>query len=552
MKLKKQLEQLLPNIETLAKEQKFEAELKLAIKSNQQFKLRLPLVGAFSSGKSTLLNTLLDEKLLSVEVTPETCLPTEISYSEVEFIHLMTENQKVAELTRAQLKDQDYLLSLQKSKQLESAKVWLEIGLSHPVLERHKDLVLVDMPGWESGMSEHSLAIDNYIQSSGAYCIVIQATDGTIRQSIQQALTELKLFNKPIVLVITKADKINSDELPSVIKNITKAVIQYLGLSPLAVVTTTARKKHIDGFEESLTKVVEQSDIIYRNMVLTQFYDLFERMEKRLNILLNEENLTVDQVQSACDLIPEELAELKNQLKEVEQQVDQIIPLCVELTKENLVNNLKSQLSSLVTTMRNNGNIQNQVDNALRNAYLKTVEQDFKPKIKRQLTSLQTSGDIMPTNLNIENPISGKEHSKGTDYTSQLLSAFIAKIAWQFPVLKPFAPFIFAIASIFGSKLDQERQREQENEYYKQHILTTVIPQVMTQLQPVIQSSFNDMVLRVKQEITFETERNAADKQQALVELQKELSEAKKQDSIQKLKYKESLNQLTEIRTKLA
>ncbi|WP_332405902.1 dynamin family protein [Vibrio metschnikovii] len=551
MKLKTQLEQLLPNIETIAKEQGFESELKLAIKNNHQFKLGLPLVGAFSSGKSTLINALLGEKLLSVEVTPETCLPTEIGYSKVEFIHLMNENQKIADLTRAQLKDQDYLLSLQKNINQDSTNVWIDVGLPHPVLERHKGLVLVDMPGWESGISEHSLAIDNYIQSSGAYAVVIQATDGTIRESIQQALTELKLFNKPIVLVITKADKINSDELPSVVKNITKAVTQYLDVSPLAVVTTTARKKDINGLEEALAKVVQQSDNIYQNMVLTDFHSLFDRIEKKLNILLNKENLTVEEVKTACDLIPEELTELKNKLKQLEQNIDQIIPSCVESTKVNLANNLKSQLNSLVTIMRNGGNIQTQVHNALRSAYLTTVELDFKPKIKRQLTSLQTGNDIDQINLNFENPKLENGLNKVDSFGLQLLSAFITKIALQIPILKPFAPFIYAVASVFGSKLDQDHQREQENEHFKQHILTTLIPQIMIQVDPKIQESFNNMVLRVKQEITLESERNAEDKQQALVELQKKLSAAKKQDSMQKQKYKEDLDQILEIRAKL-
>ena len=544
MRIKQQLEQLLPSIQKLSEEYGFEKQSEQAIKKHQQFKLRLPLVGAFSSGKSTLINTLLGEKLLSVEITPETCLPTEIAYSEVEFIRLMNEDNKVAYLSRSQLKDQDYLLSLQQSINAGSVNVWIEIGFPHPVLEQHKDLVLVDMPGWDSGISEHSLAIDNYVQCSGAYCIVIKATDGTIRETTQQALTELKLFNKPVVLIITNSDKVHTDELSNVVENITKTVSQYLEVSPLTVVTTSARKKRIDGLDEAFTKVVEQSDHIYRNMVLTDFCILFDRMEAKLNILLNEDNLTVEQAQTACDEIPEELAELKEQLKELEQQIDAVIPSCVESTKTNLSNNLKSQLNSLASSTINGGDVKSQVTSALRNAYLTAVEQDFKPKVSRQLKSLQGISDIASSNVDIASSFSGSESEGGQFVFSQVISLVLTKVVTLIPVLKPYAPVIYALASIFSNKIDKDRQREQEKEEAKQYVLHTLIPQVISQVEPTIQSSFNDMVSNVKKEITLESER-------ALVELQQSLSKVKEEDSVQKQKYKDALSQLIDFTVKL-
>lgn len=551
MLLKQKLEQALPTIERFAKEYGFEPLFEQAQEKHQKFKLRLPLVGAFSSGKSTLINTLLGEKLLSVEVTPETCLPTEIGYSAVEFIRLMNEDKKIADLSRAQLKDQEYLLSLQQSLDADSENVWIEMGFPHPVLEQNKDLVLVDMPGWDSGISEHSLAIDNYILSSGAYCIVIQAMDGTIRDSIQQALTELKLFNKPVVLIITKSDKINEVELPCVVENITNAVTQYLEVSPISVVTTAARKKQVDGIEEAFEKVVEQSDNIYRNMVLSDFFALFNRMESKLNILLNEDNLTVEQAKTACDAIPEELAELKQQLKELEQQIDEVIPSCVEATKTNLSNNLKSQLNSLSSSVISGGNVENLVTSALRSAYLTTVEQDFKPKVSRQLKSLQNMSDIAPSDLNIASSFTANEVQGSGFIFSQVISLVLTKVVTLVPVLKPFAPIVYALASIFSNKIDKERQREEQREEARQYVLSTLIPQVISQVEPTVKSSFNEMAFKVKQEIAAEIELKAADKQQALLELQRELSLVKEEDAMEKQQYKDSLNQLVDIATVL-
>ena len=47
----------------------------------EHFVVRVPVVGSFSAGKSTLLNALLGERLLGVGVDPETSVPAELRYA---------------------------------------------------------------------------------------------------------------------------------------------------------------------------------------------------------------------------------------------------------------------------------------------------------------------------------------------------------------------------------------------------------------------------------------------------------------------------------------
>lgn len=46
--------------------------------------LVVPVIGAFSAGKSTLINSFLGSELLPVNITPETALATELRYSDRE------------------------------------------------------------------------------------------------------------------------------------------------------------------------------------------------------------------------------------------------------------------------------------------------------------------------------------------------------------------------------------------------------------------------------------------------------------------------------------
>ena len=50
----------------------------------QQFVVPVPLVGAFSAGKSTLINAVIGSPLLSTNIDPETAVPAEVWHSPTE------------------------------------------------------------------------------------------------------------------------------------------------------------------------------------------------------------------------------------------------------------------------------------------------------------------------------------------------------------------------------------------------------------------------------------------------------------------------------------
>ena len=51
--------------------------------ASHDFVVRLPLLGAFSSGKSSLINALVQKDLFATSIDPQTAVPAELSYGEV-------------------------------------------------------------------------------------------------------------------------------------------------------------------------------------------------------------------------------------------------------------------------------------------------------------------------------------------------------------------------------------------------------------------------------------------------------------------------------------
>lgn len=537
MKAKQQVQNLIPLLQELTSRYGYSEELASAIEKHQQFALRLPLIGEFSAGKSSLINKLLDDKdLLAKEVTPETSLPVEIQYAPTESIELMHHTQAVATLTRQQLKEQNYPVSGSPHE------YWVKVQLANPLLAQLKDIVLVDMPGWGSGIAEHNQAIDSYVERSGAYALVVSADEGTIRESTQQALIELKLLNKPVALFITKTDKKASD-LPEVKNKLTQEVTRLLGKAPLHVVTTN-RKEEQTQVIEAINNVIEQASSIYYHMVQVHFLTVIERIKSKVTILLNEDNLTLEQAQQACDKIPQELAELKNQLHEVEQQIQNTVPTCINQAQTNLKTQLHMQQTQLAQAVINQTSIQTQVSNAMRQSFLQCVEQDFKPKVTRQLKTLQNVGDLAPSDIQISHNFTPEKSPVDTAIFTQVINTVITKIINLVPALKPFTAILQPLAKLFSSEAEEQFAKSQALEQAKGYVSSSLIPSITSQAQSAFSNAFNNMLAKIQDELNQQADSKAADKQQALTQLQAQLTQITEQDQLQKQQYQSVLDQL--------
>jgi predicted GTPase len=61
--------------------------------------LLVPVVGEFSAGKSSLLNKFIGKNLLSVGIAPETAVPAELYYSEIEYNKGVLPDGRIEEIT---------------------------------------------------------------------------------------------------------------------------------------------------------------------------------------------------------------------------------------------------------------------------------------------------------------------------------------------------------------------------------------------------------------------------------------------------------------------
>lgn len=139
----------------------------------------IPVLGMQGMGKSTLINALLEEKILPVEAAETTCVPVEIKYGENEHADVFFKDSKGSKIVHtieelSAYVDNDYNPANEK-------------GVLKIVLYRKKEIlkngiVIVDLPGVGSLTAANEETTNKYIQNLCTAIFVIP-TVPTIRKS---------------------------------------------------------------------------------------------------------------------------------------------------------------------------------------------------------------------------------------------------------------------------------------------------------------------------------------------------------------------------------
>lgn len=156
--------------------------------------LVLPLVGEFSSGKTTLINALTDSRKLETATKPTTATIYEVHFGcETCRATVLTENGELVEYDD---------ISRLKNDSLAGAKVVTVFDTSHRV---PSTTILVDTPGLSSPDPKHKQTLVDFLPKADAILLIVD-----INQQVTRSLTDfigmMKLSHKPIFLILTKAD----------------------------------------------------------------------------------------------------------------------------------------------------------------------------------------------------------------------------------------------------------------------------------------------------------------------------------------------------------
>lgn len=469
-------------------------------------KVCVPIIGSFSTGKSALLNTILGygRKLLQEDITPETALPTEIMYGEEDLIKFFLNNGEIEEKTLL-----DYLQSELKADEISK----IQLQLSNEVLKEFSDVMLVDMPGFDSGLEIHNKAIDNYLPQSMAYMIAFPADNMIVKTSVGEILKELCLHDMSICIVITKYDKRGID-FENSLENLKKSLRKYLGDHDITYCITSSAEGEVDEVIKYLNSIQNQSCEIINHRFKGKINNSAILTESYLNTCIKNNDLSISELAVEENKLQRELDKLNhNFIKEKEIFNNEVIG-CTEEIKNDIALALESDERTIVTMTMNNHDVKDHLNCLIRTTVTDSVQRHLTPIISRYVKRVSTEMDSDEmNNFSIPFFVDVEEISEKIGTT---VVAGLAAWALGGPVIG----VITAVITKIISKNKVEKKRDQQKQEITEKIRNDIIPKIVTNVGVEIEKIVNKQVLNINNLIEENVQNQRITLEKALKDLQ--------------------------------
>lgn len=187
-------------------------------------KVKVAVIGNFSSGKSSFINSLLGADICPVKVNPTTSAVTKFIYGDTEEVFLIDENGNKKKID----KDQYLNLCQHNVKTMEKTKgFFFEYRYPSPIL---KNIELYDTPGFENKENPQDEQITREIATNQADIILFiqDIQKGTLEERTINKIKEIKETSpaKEWYLIFNKADAKPKRELQEIKENFENSEIR--------------------------------------------------------------------------------------------------------------------------------------------------------------------------------------------------------------------------------------------------------------------------------------------------------------------------------------
>ncbi|WP_086301169.1 dynamin family protein [Campylobacter devanensis] len=494
-------------------------ELSLLTKSIENQELLVPVIGGFSSGKSSLINSFLGSNVLGVAITPQTAIATELRYSSEEKIEAIKDDEsidvfKINELEKVEEKAQTYN--------------HIKLYLNNQKLKEIDPIVLVDMPGFNAPIDTHNKAISRYMPS-GVYFIALLsgADEKTITKTYITELNGIHTRGKEFQLCISKTNMIpqrDIEQIKSYAKDTLEMEFKY--------------SKDIELLDDNsgakLEKILKDIDIesLFESIYKPHISMNLKEMESTINTTISALRYDKQDAINAID-------ELKNGISQIEiekkKAIDNANSKYNDTNIEGIIGVVSSALSNNATTLAqsalNGGDIQSAINNIINSVLPSEIQKrlsgiqqnvidNFKlsiGNIDMKASDIQTwadglkeivSGACFVANTLLNSDINKKSSSALVSSAiglggGALAAQALAKIGFTInPVVGAILHAVFAILpGIFGKIADSKRL-----EAVIEQVRNEVIPSILSQIRPKLNEYFaqttNEIINAISQEFT--------------------------------------------------
>lgn len=303
----------------------------------------VPVVGGFSAGKSTLINSFIGENVLPVNINPETELATEIRYSpESRLVAIRHDGGEecfdVQDVASVNKKSSEYAM--------------LKLYLNSEAVRSINPFIIVDMPGYGSSMASHNNAISYYAPKGVYFIVVSSVSEGGLTNSLIRHAREAENHGAGLFFVVSKSDLRAPESVEKVLGLVGEQVAESFAKEGYRVLSSSNSQE-----ESVIARIFKGLDAnkvfheIYSEEARRQGRELIAQLQQAKRVVERGKSFTKDQIEDVEDALSALLKEKSRKEDEVRSKYsDRLLENCLDAVEDEL----ESSMSELVYLSKNN------------------------------------------------------------------------------------------------------------------------------------------------------------------------------------------------------
>lgn len=298
---------------------------------SKTFSAHAVVIGGYNAGKSALLNKYIGRYVLEEAQKPETNIAAELEYAPVEKI--------VATMLDGTRKE---IIDVMHEDVTEMRNVTYYLNSEN--LRQQTDFILVDTPGFDSGVEQHNKALLQYLNKDTGYILVVDCEKGSISESTIQFIDEITNYSDNFAVILSKCDKQTDEDIEEVKEYISDALLSITG-----------KRQKIESTSIFDPQVVEKINSIINSFNAQILYDanVSLKLNKEIELLIRALETIRDKAE--CDTT--ELDKEIEKRQAIRSNIEERLKKEKKKLSEQLHNNTKENIIHSINTV-----LQNHVD----------------------------------------------------------------------------------------------------------------------------------------------------------------------------------------------
>lgn len=475
-------------------------EYKIICSEIEKFVIKIPLIGTFNAGKSSLLNKFIGENLLPVEITPETTVACEIKFG-------------IEERIVAHSKTKEKLLPISDIRKiLPTEYEYIELYKNSEELKKLNEIIFVDMPGLDSNLEYHNKAILNYIQEGVEFLVLSDIENGGLKASVLEFINEITNYNMNFSILITKIDLKELENCNSIVNNIKNSYN-----SEIFIGKTSAKSGDIGDFYKYINQL--DSEKIFRNRFNIIIKDYIANIYNKLELKIRSSSLSQNELEKQIKDLQEKMNKSERKLDEEQKKLEYKM---MTVTKNTILKDVEEELLDnievLVAASKiSKENFSRKINSITRNIIIESFNKNIAKNLKEFIEDLRLEIDDINTEINNEDVLLKASSFIEKFFENPKIRALLIGGALftniVAPIIEVIIIFLPEILKILGIMNNESKIREQ--------IENVVIPSVLDK----ISYNINEGILEIKNKFIEELKTKFEEEKIGYIDLLKNIEE---------------------------